>query len=74
MADDNPVQHCDVCKVGIVTRVLQQIVFRQWTDKGYVVCRPIVRIDVCNHCGMKTWDHGEQIIEQAVRDEYNKLP
>jgi hypothetical protein len=30
---------------------------------------------ICDHCGSKTWDDdAEAIIEEAVRQEYQKLP
>ena len=75
MANENPVQYCDTCKVGVVSRVLQRLAFRQWTDRGYVSCSPLIPMDVCNHCGAKTWDdEAEQILEQAVQEEYKKLP
>jgi hypothetical protein len=75
MDNANHDQHCDSCKIGIVDKRMQQIAFHQWTDKGYVFCRALVPMGVCNHCGAKTWDEeAEQIIERTVRDEYDKLP
>jgi hypothetical protein len=75
MANGNQIQHCDSCKTGLVNRTLQQIAFHQWTDKGYVFCRAVVPMSVCNNCGAKSWDEeAEQIIERAVQDEYDKLP
>lgn len=74
MANENH-QNCDICKIGNVSRVLQSIAFRQWTDKGYVSCRARVPMDVCDHCGARSLNEdAEQIIEQAVQDEYQKLP
>ncbi len=53
----------------------QQIAFHQWTDKGYVACQATVPMLVCDVCGTKSWDdEGEAIIEQAVKDAYDKLP
>ena len=48
---------------------------RQWTDKGYISCRATIPMGICDHCGSKTWDDdAEAIIEEAVRQEYQKLP
>lgn len=53
----------------------QQIAFHQWTDKGYVACKATIPMLVCDHCGTKMWDDdGEEIIEQAVKEAYDKLP
>jgi hypothetical protein len=51
MSDPNDAQNCDFCKSGHVTRRNQQISFRQSTDKGYVFCRTVVPVGVCDHCG-----------------------
>lgn len=75
MSDPNDVQRCDFCKVGSIATSNQEIAFHQWTDKGYVFCRATIPIGICDHCGAKTWDEGaEEIIEVAVRQEYEKLP
>jgi hypothetical protein len=32
-------------------------------------------MDICDHCGLKTWDYdAEAIIEDAVLQEYERLP
>jgi hypothetical protein len=74
MSDPNDAQDCDFCKSGHVTRRNQKIAFRQWTDKGYVFCRTIVPVGVCDHCGSKHWNaDAEAIIEAAFQQEYEKL-
>jgi YgiT-type zinc finger domain-containing protein len=75
MSDPNDAQVCDFCKGGHVAKRNQQVTFRQWTDKGYVFCRATIPIGVCDHCGSRHWsEDAETIIEDAVRQEYQKLP
>jgi hypothetical protein len=66
---------CDHCRRGRMVHETQQIAFHQWTDKGYVSCKATIPMLVCDHCGTKIWDdEAEDLIEQAVKDAYNKLP
>ena len=66
---------CEFCKIGRVIKSDQTISFRQWTDKGYISCRATIPMGVCDHCGAKIWDdEAEAVIEEAVRQEYKKLP
>jgi hypothetical protein len=75
MSDPNDAQVCDFCKHGHVAKRNQQVTFRQWTDKGYVFCRATIPIGVCDRCGSRHWsEDAETIIEDAVRQEYQKLP
>jgi hypothetical protein len=54
---------------------MEEIAFYQWTDKGYIFCRATIPIARCNQCDSTSWEEGaEQIIQQAVRREYDKLP
>jgi hypothetical protein len=74
MSDPEDLQTCEFCKIGRVIKSDQTISFRQWTDKGYVNCHANIPIGVCDHCGSKNWDDdAEAIIEEAVRQEYQKL-
>ena len=76
MSDPNHAQVCDFCKDGHVAKRNQQVTFRQWTDKGYVVCQATIPIGVCDRCGSRHLgsQDAETIIEDAVRQEYQKLP
>jgi hypothetical protein len=66
---------CDICKREMVLRTMQEIAFRQWTDKGYVHCRVIIPVATCAGCGARNWDAAaEAIIEEAVNRETDKLP
>ncbi len=75
MSGRNENEYCAFCKDGELRVEDTQLVFRQLTDKGYVLCQLTISIDVCTQCGLKTWgDFAEAIIEDAVRQEYDKLP
>ena len=75
MSAPEDVQRCESCKVGRLTRLDQTISFRQWTDKGYILCSATIPMGICDRCGAKNWDDdAEAIIEAAVREEYLKRP
>ena len=66
---------CALCRRGDLFTEDQQLAFRQRTDKGYVFCRVTISMDICTQCGFKSWgDLAEAVIEDAVRQEYDKLP
>ena len=74
MSGQNEDETCVLCRRGKLNRQDQQITFRQLTDKGYVLCRVTVPIGICTWCGSKSFvDSAESIIEDAVRQEYDKL-
>jgi hypothetical protein len=74
MFDPDNIWRCDFCENGSVTRRIEQINFRQLTDKGYVFCRAEVPIGICNRCGSKHWKQdAETIVDDIVRQEYEKL-
>ncbi len=65
---------CSFCSAESVFTRTQQLEFRQWTDRGYVLCKVMIPIETCGRCGSKTWNEAaEAAIEQAVRQEYDKL-
>jgi hypothetical protein len=74
MSNLDNAQRCDFCKIGHIVKCKEEIAFRQSTDKGYVFCRAVIPIGVCSHCGSRNWDEAaEAIIEEAIRNEYEKL-
>jgi len=74
MSDPSDTQVCDFCKVGHVAKRTEQVAFRQWTDKGYVLCRATIPFGACDRCGSRHWsEDAEAIVEDAVRSEYQKL-
>jgi|RhiMethySRZTD1v2_1073278.scaffolds.fasta_scaffold210002_1 hypothetical protein len=58
MFDPASIQHCDFCKAGLVTRHYEPVLFRQWSDKGYIFCRAEIPLGVCigaaHNIGTKT--------------------
>ena len=73
-AGDEPVM-CEICKKGRVTKRMEEMAFRQWSDKGYVHCRVTILMGTCNKCRAKSLDPGsEKILDQAFQREYDKLP
>ena len=74
MPSETGAQVCDLCKRGSVIRREEEIAFHQWTDRGYIFCRAAIPMSACQFCGAKSWDDAaEEIIEAAVRKEYDKL-
>ena len=74
MTDPGDAVRCDFCKVGNLVRGNRPLAFRQWTDRGYVVCEVVIPMGVCDRCGSKSWDEAaDTIIDAAVRQEYEKL-
>jgi hypothetical protein len=66
---------CAFCKRGRLIEQDREFAFRQRTDKGYVSCRVVVPIGICEDCGSETFTNAaERIVEEAVRREYEKLP
>ena len=75
MSDRSESLFCALCKKGELVAEDQELTFQQRTDKGYVFCRVTISMDICTLCGWKSWgDLAEAIIEDAVRQEYDKLP
>jgi hypothetical protein len=73
-AEDEPIT-CELCKKGRVTRRMEEMAFRQLSDKGYVHCRVMVLISTCDNCHAKSLDPGaENILDEAFQREYDKLP
>ena len=74
MPESHNEQRCLFCKIGNVAKGDQNIVFKQSTDKGYIVCNVAIPVDTCDHCGMKTWDYNaEAVVAEAVRQNYENL-
>jgi hypothetical protein len=71
--DENEI--CAFCKRGLLIERDREIAFRQQTRKGYVFCRVVVPIGICETCGCESFTGtAERIVEEAVRHEYEKLP
>jgi hypothetical protein len=71
--EDEPVI-CEICKQGRVTKRMEEMAFRQWSDKGYIHCRATILIGTCNNCHVKQLDPGsDKILDEAFQREYDKL-
>jgi hypothetical protein len=65
---------CIACKKGHVTRRLEEMTFRQWSDKGYIRCRVTILMGTCDHCRTKSTEPGvDKIFDAAFKAEYDKL-
>ena len=72
-AEEEPVI-CDICKKGRVLKRMEEMAFRQSSDKGYVRCHVTVLIGTCEICGAKSLDPGStKILDDAFQKEYAKL-
>jgi hypothetical protein len=74
VAEDEPII-CEICQKGRVTKCMEGMAFRQWSDKGYVHCRVTILMGTCDNCGAKSLDSGaEKFLDEAFQREYDKLP
>ena len=72
-AEDAPIL-CEICRKGHVIKRMEEIAFRQLSDKGYVHCQVTVLMGTCDHCGAKSLEPGsEKILDEAFQREYDKL-
>jgi hypothetical protein len=75
MATENKSMVCDFCKKGGLTKSVEQLKFRQSSNKGYVHCRVRMPVCVCDFCGARSLEWGaDQILNQAFQREYDNLP
>ena len=75
MSSRNDAGVCDVCNRGKVVQKMHEIAFHQWTTKGNVFCRVTVPLAICSECGASSANEtAEAIIEEAVKQEIDKLP
>ena len=48
--------------------------FRQWSDRGYVLCRVRLPVGTCDQCEAKSVDaDSDALFEAAFRRAYDKL-
>jgi len=75
MTERADAERCDFCEQGRVIRRTEELAFHQWTSRGYVFCKVKIPMGTCERCGAKSWDEAaEALIEDAVRQQYDKLP
>jgi hypothetical protein len=63
-AEDEPII-CEYCKKGRVTKRMEGMGFRQWSDKGYIHCRVTILIGTCDNCHVKSLDPGSNAVEMT---------
>jgi C4-type Zn-finger protein len=74
MENDRP-EECPLCKEGQLLDRTERLSFHQYTDRGYVFCRVVIPMKICDRCGARSWDaRADAIMDDAVRREYDKLP
>ena len=75
MTENNDAPVCDLCRKGRLTVKMEEVAFRQWSDKGYVRCRVTVAMAACDACGTKSLaGDSDAIFDAAFQCEYDKLP
>jgi hypothetical protein len=66
---------CGVCGSADIRWGLEDMIFWQLTDKGYVYCLVELSIGTCRSCGSKILDpDSDAILDAALRREYDGLP
>ena len=64
---------CAICRTRRLTRRVEEIAFRQLSDKGYINCSVSVWVGKCDTCHTKSIDQdAERICDQAFKDGYSK--
>jgi hypothetical protein len=75
MATEDDLTVCNLRKRGRLSNSLKELNLRQLSDKGYVHFRVTVAVNICDSCGDESLGAGaEQILDEAFRREYDKLP
>jgi hypothetical protein len=75
MFPPNDGRRCAFCKVGSLIKSDREIAFKQRTEKGYLFCRVTIPMEICDNCRSQTWDaDAEAMINEAVREQYKKMP
>ena len=75
MARSERTEACDFCGKGPVVARTEEITLHQWTDKGYVFCRVVIPLGICESCGCRSWsEQADALIAEAVRQAYDNLP
>jgi hypothetical protein len=65
---------CEYCKKGSVTKRTVEMAFRQWSDKGYIHCRVMILVGICDNCHANSLDpEADRLFDEAFQREYDKL-
>jgi hypothetical protein len=75
MATEDELISCLFCKKGRLIKSAEEMKFQQWSRKGYVHCRVMVTVGVCDLCGARLLEPGtDQILDEAFKREHAKRP
>lgn len=75
MSENSDAVVCGFCKKGRLTMKMEEIAFRQWSDKGHIQCRVEILTGTCDSCGAKSLPEDcDAIFDAAFQREYDKLP
>jgi hypothetical protein len=65
---------CDFCGKGPVIWRAEELKFRQWSDRGYILCSVVLPVGTCAHCQTKSLDaDSTAAFDAAFQREYDKL-
>lgn len=65
---------CDFCSKGRLIQFLQELKLKQWTEKGDVHFRAMLKVGICDHCGGKSLEPGsDRVLDEAFQQAYGKL-
>lgn len=69
MDDDS----CIFCRNGRIAWNIEEMTFRQRSDKGDIVCSVKISIGTCDICGSRTLQpQSDRMFEEAFKREYGK--
>ena len=64
---------CGSCGKGQIVKHVEDISFRQWSDRGHVHCRATIAVSACNNCGAGSLEpDADKIIDEVFRREHDK--
>ncbi len=65
---------CVFCNKGRLIKHMEEMAFRQSSDKGYIRCRVTIEVGICDRCGARSLDPAaDKIFDEAFQREYDKL-
>lgn len=72
---NNDIPICAICQKGLVTMNMEEMAFREWSNKGYVHCQVTILIGTCDNCQAKSLGpNSDPIFDAAFQREYDKRP
>ena len=66
---------CPICRRGRVTGRMEQLAFKQFSDKGYVHCQATIMVGTCDNCKAGFTDQSaDKIFDEAFQRSYERMP